>query len=443
MNTAPFGDKPDVITPDKLLYDAAERVGRIREGRRALHIHLSRMLPANRDEAKIRVAFRMIESMVDLYRGQIFLLTNSDIVLICKDVRVADLEEAVYRLRALFSNDPLTYADESDDELGQFATLYDLAQDYDVFFERCTQFVSDARKILADQRATPPLKMLDSRSLVQLLERIETADVTSIVRRQPCIRIADRNTAQVLFQEFHVSIAELQKALAPDINLLSNRWLFQHLSQILDQRVLQALHDSAFAKLPVAFSLNLTMATIGTPQFEHFRNALKGRAGLFAEFQLIDVFGNLDEFFRCRDTLRDLGCLTILDGMTAVSLHLMEAELYDTDYVKLLWSPDLALPARREEMEQALGPVGLDRLILARCDTEDAVNWGLDMGIHNFQGHFLDAMTGAVTMTQCPQSSHCTLAQCIQRHGVVGGRVRSECRDHDRLDSFPPLSSAR
>lgn len=443
MSASVFGDRPqEIVTPESLLFDAAERVSRIREGRLALHLHLSELLPQNREDAKIRIAFRMFESMVDMFRGQMFLLTNNDIVLICKDARLADLDAIVYKLRALFSKDPLTYAESADGD-DRFVTYYDLEAEYDPFFTVCGQLLDQAKKRQADARTAPQIQQLDARNLNRVLEAIGTSDIAGVVRRQPCVRFSEKMTAEVAFQEFFMSIADLQKALAPDVNILSNRWLFQHLSQVLDLRVLSVLGDAGFRKAPVAFSVNLNMATINTPAFQNFEAAIRGRAGLVVEFQLVDIFNNLDGFFRARDFLRSHGHKSVLDGMSPITLQFIDAELYDTDFVKVNWSNDMADEVVTGDIHQALGPVGFDHIILARCDSEAAVAWGLNQGIRHFQGRFLDSMVAAVTMSQCDKAAACTLAQCTQRHAVISGRPRVECGNNDMLDAFPTLKALR
>jgi hypothetical protein len=443
MNAGAFGTgRQEVVTSENLLFDAAERVGRIREGRLALHLHLSRLAPANREEGRIRIAFRLFESMVDAVRGQMFLLTNSDIVLICKDARISELDAMVYKLRALFSTDPLTYA-ESQDGRDRFVTYYDLEADYDAFFSLCGQMVADSKKTADTQRTATQIQSLDARTLTSVLERIGTTDIAGVVRRQACIVINEKMTAEVAFQEFFMSIADLQKVLAPDVNILSNRWLFQHLSQVLDLRVLSVLMDSGFRKMPTAFSLNLNMATIETPVFQQFEAAIRGKAGLVVEFQLLDIFNDLDGFMRARDKLRQRGHRSVLDGMSPVTLQFMDAELFDTDFIKVSWSPDMIDDIKTAEIQHALGPVGFERVILSRCDTETSISWGLSQGIRMFQGRFLDSMISAVTMAQCDKSSACTLNQCTQRHGVISGKVRVECGNNDMLDAFPQLKAIR
>ena len=439
MTANAFGteDRQERVTAESVLVETAERVGRIREGRIVVHIHLSNLLPQNRDQGHIRIAARLFETMVDAFNGQMFVLANADIILMCKDARIADLDAIVYKLRALFSKDPLTYSSGSDED--RFASYYDLETEYDDFLLLCRILNDDAKKKVKEDRAKPPIRDLDATSLGEVIQHIAKTDIASVVRRQPCVYINDRRIAQVVFQEFYMSIFDLQKALAPDVNILANRWLFQHLSQALDLSVMSALSKSGLKSPPVAYSLNLNMSSVQTQQFKDFVHAVKGISGVYVEFQLPDILNNMDLFFRIRDELRAKEISTVLDGMNSLSLQFVDAELYDTDFVKVNWSEDIATDIQTVELQQALGPVGYDRVILARCDSEDAIAWGLDRGIRLYQGRFLDKLVAAVTLVDCPKASSCTLSQCTQRHGVISGRPRLECGDNEKLDEFPPL----
>ncbi|MBT5664966.1 MAG: hypothetical protein HOJ06_06470, partial [Rhodospirillaceae bacterium] len=91
-----------------LLLDYTQRLNRHRDERRAVHIHLSRLKPQNRREQHIRVAVNTFEDLVTQFDGQIFSLGNSDLVFICKSAKIKDIDDAVTKLRFLFSEDPLT-----------------------------------------------------------------------------------------------------------------------------------------------------------------------------------------------------------------------------------------------------------------------------------------------------------------------------------------------
>ena len=71
-----------------LLLDYMQRLGRNVDGRMAVHIHLSRLRPQNRQDHHIRIAAATFEGMVQNYEGQIFTLSNSDLFFICKDAAI-------------------------------------------------------------------------------------------------------------------------------------------------------------------------------------------------------------------------------------------------------------------------------------------------------------------------------------------------------------------
>lgn len=439
----PMGAGQEVVTQESLLHAAAERIGKIRQGRTALHLHLSKLRPQNREDAHVRIALRMFELAMDSYRGQLFLLSNSDIVLLVKDARAADLDAIIYKLRALFSNDPLTFT-RGEDGSDPFYTFYDLEVDYDSFLGMTVQLAQGVKKLMADQREQQRRVPLDAKSLSTLLDRIGTTDIAGIVRRQSAVGITDRSggeksTAEVMFQEFYVSISDLQRVLAPDINIVSNRWLFQHFSQVLDQRILGLLQDMSLTQLPKTFALNLNLATLATPAFAAFERAISGKATIVVEVQIVDIFADLNAFFKARDSLRASGHTILIDNISPVTLQFVDMATYDADFYKISWSPELGDLDQTSKLEDTFKQLGVDRIIMARCDSETAIHWGLALGVRKFQGRFLDAMLAAITMGGCDKSAACTLPQCIQRRTVIAGHHRGECGNLNMLDAFPKM----
>ncbi len=312
------------------------------------------------------------------------------------------------------------------------------------------EFLALTRRLEAEarlrqrNRPTTARSPLEPQGLHEAMTKLAEFDVAGLVRRQSAVKMAERNRAVVEFQEFYVSVAELQRALAQDSDLLGNRWLFQHLSQTLDLRVLSAISDGELRRLPPVLSLNLNIPTLHAPEFLAFEKAMAARGmALVIELQVIDVFADLGGFFHARDMLREKGHRVLLDGITALTLQFLDLAQHGADLIKLFWSPDFLERDTGAEVRGAFDGVGLERVVLGRCDSEAAIQWGLDAGIPAFQGRYVDAMQSAMAMAFCPKAKLCTLAQCIQRHGVIAGPPRGECHDLDMLDSFPELRAPR
>ncbi|PKU22763.1 hypothetical protein [Telmatospirillum siberiense] len=441
----PGADGPEIVTQESLLLGAAERIARIRDGRVAVHLHLSRLKPQNRQDGQIRIAYRMLEPMVNAYRGQIFLLGTSDIVFLLKDPNATDVENMVYKLRALFSKDPLTFRDEGDGR-DNFCSWYELSDsgDYEAFLAVAREATDEARKRTRGKvAARPELPPLDSKGLDDLLTRLAKMNVTGLIRRQSSMIVGKDAKALVYFQEFFVAMAELQKALAPNVNLLGNRWLFQHLSQTLDLKVLGALGEMTLRAKPKIYSLNLNITTIGSKAFEAFEAGIAGQAEISVELQVLDILADSRGFFAARQRLRDKGHMVVVDGLNELTMQFMDISQFDADLYKVTWSPDMMEGEHGAAMAEAIATIDTDKILLARCDSEAAIGWGLNRGIARFQGRYVDSMLSAYTMQSCDKAGACTLAQCTGRHAVISGPLRDECGNNDMLDSSPVMMAPR
>jgi hypothetical protein len=432
---------PEIVTQEHLLLDAAERVGRIRDGRMAVHLHLSRLKPQNRQEGYLRVAGRMLEPMVSAYRGQIFLLSNADIVFLVNQPSPTDLKDHIHRLRGLFAKDPLAN-DDSGDGADLFCTLYDLTFDYESFIAMVKTALADARARGRSPQGAE-LKPLDATLLTGVLERLTMLDAAPFVRRQSAISLGGNGHAEVVFQEFFVSVGDLQRAIAPEVNLLGNRWMFQHLSATLDRRLLEAMRRLRLTKAPPAIHLNLNIPSLAEEAFQALDQSLPEGVGLGVEVQILDVLADSRAFFEAQRKLKERGRHLVIDGLNEATLTFMEVGRTGADLYKLDWTPEMKEPHRRDTVLTALKHVDPAKLLLARCDSEAAIAWGIDHGLQKFQGRYIEAMLAATTMGVCDKAAACTLAQCTTRHGVIAGPLRQECGNNLMLDTPPAMRTPK
>jgi hypothetical protein len=145
-----------------------------------------------------------------------------------------------------------------------------------------------------------------------------------------------------------------------------------------------------------AISLNLRLATLLSPEFLKFDHEFRQQATtpVIIELQLIDIFAELGAYLFIREFVRDRGYLICIDGLHHLHLPLIDRKRLGADMVKVIWSPDLldvANEQRREELRLAIKRAGVDRVILCRCDTTEAIRWGQSFGIRLFQGHYIDS----------------------------------------------------
>jgi hypothetical protein len=403
ITAAQLNQQPS-ISQEYLLLSYLQRLERHRAGRRAVHIHLSNLRDHNRKTHHIRIAGNAFEDMVRQFEGQMFALNNGDLVFICTGASVEDMDNAVNRLRYLFAEDPLAMLEVADN----FSTWYNLETHYQELLMIAELLYKDDQKRQERLRTrsaqwgeagTADMRpAITPGQLHRLEEFLKSADLSSFMRRQQvCAISADAKPKRIL-KEIYISIDELAETVLPEVSLSSNRWLFQHLTTTLDRRVLKLLSRAEDSDLYSSFSMNLNVSTLLSPEFLQFDSELRmgGRGTIVIELQLVDIYADVSEFFFARDFLAEKGYRLCIDGITHHSLPLVDRAALGTDLVKIYWTPafidESSDDARRDKFQAAVDRCGKSRIILARCDSPDAIRFGADMGITMFQGRYVDSV---------------------------------------------------
>lgn len=406
-----------MASQEYLLLDYAQRLERHRDGRRGVHVHLSRLKPQNRREHHIRIALNTLDDFVSTFEGQSFLLGNNDLIFVVKGATLQQMDDAVMRLRYLFSDDPLTQAEpDSDEGHGRFATLYNIEGQYAKFMDLCERVFEEERarqkrlQQMAEQTgetfedARRPLK---PEQLGRLEEFLERADLSSVFRRQAVSVVHKESPPKPIFNELFISIYDLAKTVLPDVNLAANRWLFQHLTQTLDRRVLKMLARADDRTLHSSFSINVNVGTLLAPEFLDFDSSLRmgSRGTLVVELQLLDILSDYSSFLFARDFVREKGYRICLDGITPELTRFVDRQFMEIDLVKLSAGSVFDSGGSQElraDIAKQVDRIGKGRVILSRCDNEAMVRTGQSMGITMFQGRYLDAVLQQMSRTKSP-----------------------------------------
>ena len=142
----------------------------------------------------------------------------------------------------------------------------------------------------------------------------------------------------MLFHENYISMFDLQKRIAPDINLFASTWLFQYLTETIDKRLLLAMQNADFDAMEDSISLNLNISTVMAREFQQFSRVVGDNASkVVIEVQLINVFADLGAYVYARDSLQERGYRVLIDGLNPLSLQFFEPGLLEADFVKIGW----------------------------------------------------------------------------------------------------------
>jgi hypothetical protein len=396
------------VAPELLAY--VKRLERNYYDWRAVHLHLSGLKAHNRRDYQLRVAASEFDRLLRQFNSELFQLRNGDIVYLWHGGSFAEVDPVVLRLRYLFSDDPLANptTPEPEDaaeppievtdgpvEPRKFCTWFELEREYDTFCFHLEELLDSVDKAPGSSGARPEIH-LDLGKLAGLETSLGGMNLSGLTRQQSVCAVLPQASPQPLFSEIYVAIRELADALVPGVDLTADPWLFQHLAETLDRRLLVCLGQHELGVPNGAISVNLRLATLLSPEFLKFDHDFRRKvtSPVIIELQLIDIFAELGAYLFIREFVRDRGYLICIDGLHYLHLPLIDRKRLGADLVKVIWTPDLLdglNEGRRAELKVAIKRAGLDRVILCRCDSTEAIRWGQSFGIRLFQGHYIDS----------------------------------------------------
>ncbi len=394
---------------------------------RGVHFQFSQLLEGYRNDYQIKIAVNLINDLLKIHQGGIFVCADATIFVLCRNVTKAQIDKVIFQLRYLFMDDPLAYNADGQ-ENPDFCRIYDLGNEWEKFHDHVKRKLAKTGKPaeapLPPRAPTPKAKAeaaaaeaapeasweqtlstaaapraradakFSPRTLTSLESDLRNADLTRVLRRQPICAAMPNMPIRRVFDETYINIAHLRKILRSDADFLSNRWLFKYLTQILDERMLDMLrYNPRFMEIPI--SMNLNVDTLLGETFAQFDAGLKpsSKISVVIELQVADVFSDMTAFQLARDTVQKMGYRVCLDGLTNLSFTHMDRERLGFDLLKLQWNPEMDAdigPREKRLLTEAVQHCGSNRVILCRCDGATAVEFGQSLGISLFQGRHLD-----------------------------------------------------
>ncbi|MBF0356025.1 MAG: hypothetical protein HQL43_12390 [Alphaproteobacteria bacterium] len=392
-------------TQESLLVDYLFRLENFKKGRRAVQINLSRLEAQNKRDQHIRAAASSFEPLVRKGDGQLFALTNADLIFVFKTEIEDDVMAIVTRLRFMFADDPLLL-DDIPGVRELFCNWYDLNSDYERLLADAKVMADTeekkrkAKEAVTQQFATPHHKQAGTPLTPELLGKIEDAlsqaDLSNLLRRQSVCAIVGKAAPQQISTELFVSISDLRQTLIPNANFTSSPWLFQHLTETLDRRVLSLLAKNDDRTLLQDFSVNLNISTLLSPEFLKFDDSVRSasRGTIVLELQKTDIFYDLGAYLFARDFVHERGYRVCIDGLTHQAMRFVDRAKLGADLIKLVWSPDLPALLENEAERKKIADLVLERspgrIIMCRCDTIEAIQIGQSLGLTIFQGRYVD-----------------------------------------------------
>ncbi len=382
--------------------------------------HCSKLMEHYRSDYQLKIAMNVLQDLFRDTEATAALTQDADIVLIYPGEDRGLIEKAIFQLRYLFVDDPLAY-DLNGEENRAFATVYDLGFQWHDVHEICkSKFMGNTRNRAVESAMgapafyTPPardsgvkvnggdfmaggLQPINLSRLAMIEGDLRRADLSQAFRRQPICIVTKNGTVKPVFEEIYVNIPHLRKLVGMQVDFTANKGLFKYLTECLDLHVLSVLGARASLYMRSPVSININLETILSTPFAEFdqRIKLQLKPSLILEVSIADVFADMNAYIAARNLAHNLGYRVCIDGVARQAFTQLDRAQLDFDMIKLHWSADsraALLQVNHRPMEEAVKLVGPSRVVLCRCDSPQAIEYGQALGISMFQGRHTDKM---------------------------------------------------
>ncbi len=386
---------------EEILADYARRLKNHQSGRRAVHIHISRLSRESHHIQDLRIAAETFNGLIKKHEGQLFRLLNHDMVFVGKDVSLPALDEVVLRLRYMFRDDPQFKILESrrgpERAADPFCTYFDLETDYAAFLATATSLYenepdgsSPDNSVIsfatAEKKPTKPITVdlnIAQRAGVKTVYAMTRDGVTTAILNEVCFEIE----AVKLHVRHHPKLA--------DRGMANDKWLLRVLTDLFDGDSAAALLTTA--RIPHALTLPLSIQSALTSEFTAFNSHYRQvtRTAIMVEFSATELLQNPGKFFAARDKVLECGHKICVSGWDPHAFALIKPERLDVHFHKIAWAPAWALEFRNDctpTLTETIKSAGATKVILTDCLGPEAIAFGHRHGVLLYQGPHVDKL---------------------------------------------------
>jgi len=339
-------------------------------------------------------AHRRLQALALAQKGTYAEMTNGDVFMVWTD----SMQAKVFPDQAMMVTLPNGVAP---GDVDKYVLRYHLPDDYALLRERANFYVDLSRTASVTEDENSPARLLKSEaargplstwSLNQIERLIRDVDLCPFIRSQSIYAYQKDKSWQQLFDEAFIGLEEVKQTYFPHIDVTHPRHLFLELCQMLDRGLLTVLTQNYNSISDLSLSLNLTLPTVLGQEFAQFTHHVPRSARQHVGFEIHcgDLMQDFTQTLNSIATLRQEGFKIGIDGVTPDMLNYINFSRFDVDFIKINVSKEQVGTLKYPLIREGIAHAPREKLIFFHCDTEAAVNAGIDIGVTKFQGWLVD-----------------------------------------------------
>ena len=420
------------------LYETLDKISQTIDSYMAYFVTVANLAPKNRKPEVVNLIQKSLEHADPKGFTYVFRFERHTFILLIKQSRKQYAQAALSKIKSLFPRDPAVMPKAAKP---LFRVFYLTTEDK--YFRKevaalLTKLSSDAKEpTYYHHEDTLPLGV---DNLYAVMDVIDNVRINEAIRLRPIVALSGNKIEGIYFHEFYFSDAAVSKKMKPNVDLRAEKWLHSYLETSLEMKLMDAVQSTHTPIVPAYVMLQLSLETLFKESFDIFNFGLKSKGlNLIVGLSPADVLAHPVLYRQAVDFLKSQRHKSLLNALTAENISYIDIAGMELDFVKIVWSDKLQ--EVMSEVENVIKAIGTNCIVLSGGDTEEVVQWGMDLGIKFFEGDYPDAMVGNYITESCVLSK-CTTAECMSRYCVFSGPLRERCKYPDVMND-PPVWISR
>ncbi len=387
----------------------------------AIYISVSKLENKNIRDSHRQELADTFAAFVSKAMARYFWFANEDVIVIYNRRIKDEILSCLVKIRFMFHDDILLKNSDNLEAIG-FIKFYNMVGDKKEFYHLVSRLSHQQNQVKLQVKKSTPFVMNTIGSSSQgkqkkpftpdILARVQkilsVADFSSFIRRQAICAVIGKSAPLRVFEEVYVSIPDLREMLLPDVDLVSNPWLFLSLSETLDKRVLETINRHDDGSLIGNFSININVSTILSDEFLAFDEGISAsmRPSIILELQLADIFSDIKSFVLAKTFAQARGYKICIDGISVDKLKYLNRTNLNCDLMKIIWHPTFMDVINEDKhFMDYVNKAERAKMILCRIDDPSAIEVGNALGINLYQGRYVQRLLNA-TSPKVPFVAH-------------------------------------
>ncbi len=332
-------------------------------------------LIAKRKSDNFGIVINMIKDSLKQYMGDIFVLDNSDIIVVYhgKDINV--IEKLIHQVHYMFSDDDNIALD--DLMHGQFYQTYAKDDNWDEFITYC--------KNLLDLLPSKQSSIIDAynSTLDQYFQKINWSDAilkTNIFR----FKLGSKN--QVVMQELVCNTQILEVLAGNGFDVLKSKALTHFVRERIDIQLLIFAMQMLDKNISEPLIINIMLETARSPEFDAFVSFVssKNSRKVIIAIDIGQVLSDFPTWLSIRERLACLDIETMLDSVDLLSYLQLDRASLGFDYIRICESGVLKVKDCMDFEQELSAKISNDNSVLIKLEEDRSQIYLESLGIKLF-----------------------------------------------------------